>query len=245
MAYRLLALRTRFGSGCSHLPPRFSVMLGLSAHRDLLRRAAQGEGFFLSTDSFFPDGEKAQIVGGPLTELVSTHASASVTEHFAKDGHGLVKGDLLSQISLAETRMRMAEQLLMRVDKLSMAHSVEVRAPFLNWRLAEYALSLPGNVRARRRPAKGSFEARGRRFDSGSSASSSEEGVRHRTRPMVQNVVETSSRKDLPLAISSEARSYRRPRSRIYWRSTARGIVHTTPSSGTFCALQNGGNATV
>ena len=64
---------------------------GLSAHRDLLRRAAQGEGFFLSTDSFFPDGEKAQIVGGPLTELVSTHASASVTEHFAKDGHGLVK----------------------------------------------------------------------------------------------------------------------------------------------------------
>ena len=45
--------------------------------------------------------------------------------------------------------MRMAEQLLMRVDKLSMAHSVEVRAPFLNWRLAEYALSLPGNVRGR------------------------------------------------------------------------------------------------
>jgi asparagine synthase (glutamine-hydrolysing) len=42
----------------------------------------------------------------------------------------------------------MAEKLLMRVDKLSMAHSIETRAPFLNRHLVRYALSLPGSVRA-------------------------------------------------------------------------------------------------
>lgn len=77
-----------------------------------------------------------------------------------KDMHGfLSEGDLLSRMSLAETRMRMAEQLLMRVDKLSMAHSIEVRAPFLNWRMAEYALALSGNVRTFGRKSKGLLKA--------------------------------------------------------------------------------------
>ena len=55
--------------------------------------------------------------------------------------------------------MRMPEQLLMRIDKLSMAHSIEVRAPFLNWRLAEYALALPGDVRAFGRKPKALLKA--------------------------------------------------------------------------------------
>jgi asparagine synthase (glutamine-hydrolysing) len=42
----------------------------------------------------------------------------------------------------------MAEKLLMRVDKLSMAHSIETRAPFVNRHLVRFALALPGSVRA-------------------------------------------------------------------------------------------------
>jgi asparagine synthase (glutamine-hydrolysing) len=122
--------------------------LGLAAQRDLLRRAADGEGIFLSTDPSFPDSEKALIVGPRLSELVRPQPTAALTALMQRESNGLLIGDLLSQISFAETRMRMAEQLLMRVDKLSMAHSVEVRAPFLNWHLAQYALSLPGHIRA-------------------------------------------------------------------------------------------------
>jgi asparagine synthase (glutamine-hydrolysing) len=122
--------------------------LGLSAQRDLLRRASQREGIFVSTDPFFLDGEKARITLGPLNELARSHPSSSLAELMGNDIHGLLaKGDLLSRIGLAEMQMRMAEQLLMRVDKLSMAHSIEVRAPFLNWQLAEFALALPGDAR--------------------------------------------------------------------------------------------------
>ena len=134
--------------------------LGRSAHRDLLRRASQGEGIFVSTDSFFLDADKFQIAQGSLNELARMHPSSRIADKMGRVVHGLAdQGDLLSRLSLAETRMRMAEQLLMRIDKLSMAHSIEVRAPFLNWHLAEYALALPGSVRAFGRKPKALLKA--------------------------------------------------------------------------------------
>ena len=143
---------------CAFISPILDP-LGLTIHRDLLRRMVQGESLFLSTDPSFPDYDKARLVGGELLKLVHMRPSASVTQGMRGCENGLLEGDFLSQISLAETRMRMAEQLLMRVDKLSMAHSIEIRAPFLNWRLANFALALPGNLRAYGSVPKGLLKA--------------------------------------------------------------------------------------
>ena len=132
---------------------------GLEVHRDLLRRMARGETLFLSSDHSFADYDKARLVGGQLRNMICTSPSASVTQAMLSQENSLLAGDFLAQVSLAETRMRMAEQLLMRVDKLTMAHSIEVRAPFLNWRLANYALSLPGSVRAPGGALKGLLKA--------------------------------------------------------------------------------------
>jgi len=41
-----------------------------------------------------------------------------------------------------ELKQRLPELLLMRVDKMTMANSVEARVPFLDHRLVEYAMSL-------------------------------------------------------------------------------------------------------
>jgi asparagine synthase (glutamine-hydrolysing) len=121
--------------------------LGLSVHRDLLRRASCGEGLFLSSEPFFPDLDKREVAGQRIAGLVRCRPSANVTRACLHDAT-LLGADVLAQMSLSEFRMRMPEQLLMRVDKLSMAHSIEIRAPFLNRHLAHYALSIPGNVRA-------------------------------------------------------------------------------------------------
>src|SRR5205814_10611392 len=51
------------------------------------------------------------------------------------------------QMSYIELRDRLPELLLMRVDKFSMAHSLEARAPFLDHELATYALSLPAGMK--------------------------------------------------------------------------------------------------
>ena len=42
-----------------------------------------------------------------------------------------------------ELKQRLAELLLMRVDKMTMATSVEARVPFLDHELVEFALSIP------------------------------------------------------------------------------------------------------
>ena len=51
--------------------------------------------------------------------------------------------DLLQKMTYLELRQRLAELLLMRVDKMTMATSVEARVPYLDHHLVEFALALP------------------------------------------------------------------------------------------------------
>jgi asparagine synthase (glutamine-hydrolysing) len=57
--------------------------------------------------------------------------------------------DLLQKMTYLELKNRLAELLLMRVDKMTMANSVEARAPFLDRELVELALALPPDLKVR------------------------------------------------------------------------------------------------
>jgi asparagine synthase (glutamine-hydrolysing) len=61
-----------------------------------------------------------------------------------------VDADYFQRIALFDLRFRLPEQLLARIDRMSMAASVEARVPFLDHRIVETALMLPldmqGNV---------------------------------------------------------------------------------------------------
>jgi asparagine synthase (glutamine-hydrolysing) len=57
--------------------------------------------------------------------------------------------DLLQKMSYLELKQRLAELLLMRVDKMTMATSVEARVPFLDRELVEFALALPMDMKVR------------------------------------------------------------------------------------------------
>ncbi len=62
------------------------------------------------------------------------------------DGPG---ADLLQKMTYLELKQRLAELLLMRVDKMTMATSVEARVPFLDHELVEFALALPMDMKVR------------------------------------------------------------------------------------------------
>jgi asparagine synthase (glutamine-hydrolysing) len=57
--------------------------------------------------------------------------------------------DLLQKMTYLELKLRLAELLLMRVDKMTMATSVEARVPFLDRELVEFALALPPEMKVR------------------------------------------------------------------------------------------------
>ena len=57
--------------------------------------------------------------------------------------------DYLQRMTYLELKQRLAELLLMRVDKMTMATSVEARVPFLDHELVEFALALPPRAKVR------------------------------------------------------------------------------------------------
>jgi asparagine synthase (glutamine-hydrolysing) len=62
--------------------------------------------------------------------------------------------DVVERMQSLDTRLYLAEDILTKVDRASMAVSLEVRAPFLDPRVAEFAASLPANYKLRGRKTK-------------------------------------------------------------------------------------------
>ncbi|HEU4508203.1 MAG TPA: asparagine synthase (glutamine-hydrolyzing) [Pyrinomonadaceae bacterium] len=62
--------------------------------------------------------------------------------------------DLVTRMQSLDTRLYLAEDILTKVDRASMAVSLEVRAPFLDPRVAEFAASLPCNYKLRGQKTK-------------------------------------------------------------------------------------------
>lgn len=55
--------------------------------------------------------------------------------------------DPVNQMIAFESRMRLPDYVVLRLDRLSMRHSLEARTPLLDFRLAEFAATLPVNFK--------------------------------------------------------------------------------------------------
>ena len=114
---------------------------------DVLRRAAEDEPLYMGLDVVFFDWEKERLYDGAGRSLVRRKAADTVRAYYDEILERHPGADFSQQMSYVELRNRLPELLLMRVDKFSMAHSLEARAPFLDHELATYALSLPASLK--------------------------------------------------------------------------------------------------
>jgi asparagine synthase (glutamine-hydrolysing) len=67
---------------------------------------------------------------------------------------GAALGDALSRVQRLDLTLYLPDDLLVKVDIASMANSLEVRAPFLDRELVEYATRLPSGFKIRRGQSK-------------------------------------------------------------------------------------------
>jgi asparagine synthase (glutamine-hydrolysing) len=58
-----------------------------------------------------------------------------------------------------DLKCTMAESLLMKVDKMSMAHALEVRVPFLDYQFVEFCATIPGDLKLRGFTTKAIFRS--------------------------------------------------------------------------------------
>jgi len=116
------------------------------AHAQAIEDAAEGR---------LPFWGGAIAYQGELKERVLSNGRAhpdsyEIVQRFWREAEEQLPGaDLLQKMTYLELKNRLAELLLMRVDKMTMANSVEARVPFLDADLVEFALALPPEMKVR------------------------------------------------------------------------------------------------
>jgi len=150
----------RFWRPVAHLPRLASALgsaiLGRSSspkHRkmaDVLGRAARGQEFFLSSAVAYFEQEKAEVLAPDFRRRVAGLDSFDVVAPlYRRIAEAHPGASDLEKITFLELQLRLPELLLMRVDKMAMANSVEVRVPFLDRDLVDFALSVPESFKCR------------------------------------------------------------------------------------------------
>ncbi len=144
----------RIAGGVAKLAPNFEI------YADAIDRAATDREAFWSgavaywesqkkailptIESEIPHGAEEMMAAGLLPESYLEPDSFNIANGFLTAFDNAHPGsDQLMRMIHNEFRLRLPELLLMRVDKITMAQSLEARVPFLDHALAEFTMDIP------------------------------------------------------------------------------------------------------
>lgn len=118
---------------------------------EFLRRGAAGQRIFWSGALVFTENAKNKILSRRMRDKFARRSSYEVVEDLYRQ---FVRASPdrsdLDWMTYCDLRLRLPELLLMRVDKMSMATSLEARVPFLDHEFVRLALSIPESVKTRK-----------------------------------------------------------------------------------------------
>ncbi len=125
-----------------HLLKPLFKMVNHNLALDYLRRASFDEEFNWSGVSIFSPSHLEDLLEPKYQKYKMNPAIYGNSLH--KEAFNMKKdADYLQRILFIELQQRLAEILLMRVDKIGMAHHLEARVPFLDHRLLEFTMTIP------------------------------------------------------------------------------------------------------
>ncbi len=117
---------------------------------EVLRRALSNRPVFWGGAEVLSDSQKRQFLSPRLlkkfSELSSWEAIRPIRQRFEEKSW---EPSPLNWMTYLDLNLRLPELLLMRVDKMSMAVSLEARVPFLDHKFVELAMSIPQAVKTR------------------------------------------------------------------------------------------------
>jgi len=122
---------------------------------ELVRRLGANESLFWGGAIVFDETMKSRVLAEPVRANyngISTYDEVrKYQDAFTQARPG---SDAAARMTYLELKLRLPELLLMRVDKITMATSVEARVPFLDHHLIEYAMNIPRELKIRGQSGK-------------------------------------------------------------------------------------------
>jgi asparagine synthase (glutamine-hydrolysing) len=118
--------------------------------RDVLLRRAKGQELFMSSAVAYYEQEKQRILSPEMRRaMAGTDSFDVIAPYYEQLARSCPEASFLQKITFIELQLRLPELLLMRADKMSMANSVEVRVPFLDRDLMDFAMRVPDSYKLR------------------------------------------------------------------------------------------------
>jgi asparagine synthase (glutamine-hydrolysing) len=122
---------------------------------ELARRLGAGDPMFWGGVVVFDERTKPRVLSDELRSRMNGHSSLNtVNKYLNRITNERPDADFLTGMTYLELKLRLPELLLMRVDKITMATSVEARVPFLDHELVEYAMGIPRKFKVQGKTGK-------------------------------------------------------------------------------------------
>ncbi|HEU5237121.1 MAG TPA: asparagine synthase (glutamine-hydrolyzing), partial [Pyrinomonadaceae bacterium] len=122
---------------------------------ELLRRLGSNESLFWGGAIVFDETMKSRVLTNEMRRQYNGLSTYDVVRKYQDTiASARPDADAAARMTYLELKLRLPELLLMRVDKITMATSVEARVPFLDHHLIEYAMNLPRELKIKGQTGK-------------------------------------------------------------------------------------------
>jgi asparagine synthase (glutamine-hydrolysing) len=126
---------------------------GMPGRRFLRHAALSGTPRYLDASTLFDADERSSVFSAGAAEELDRH------EYWENDVPALARpGDWLSPLQYRDLNQYLPLDILTKVDRMTMAHSLEARPPLLDHELVEFAATVPASMRLRGQTTKYLFK---------------------------------------------------------------------------------------
>jgi len=134
----------------------FGSVFNKSSYKyEALRRTHNQETLFWGSLDYFTEYEKESLLNKKLCITFGSKVSSElINKFYRKFQENSDLKDYGCFMSYLDLKIKMPESFLMRMDRMAMANSIEVRVPFLDHKFVGTAIRLPKNLKIKKKASK-------------------------------------------------------------------------------------------